>query len=389
MRFAGCTQLLVLIALMGGPQSLYAQQFRVFIGTYTNGDSESEGIYSCVLDAADGTLTEPVLSAEAINPSFLAIHPNGNSLYCVNEVSEGPGRGTGRVTAFSIDSASGALERINGQSSLGGAPCHCNVDATGKWLLVANYVGGNVAVFPIGSDGALSQSSSNVQHTGSSINEQRQEGPHAHSINLSADNAFAYVADLGLDKILIYRFDAQEGVIAPNSPYAVAVTPGGGPRHFSIHPNGKFAYTNNELTAVVTVFSRDAENGGLTPVQELSSLRLDYEGSKGTAECVVHPTGKFLYVSNRGHDSIAAFRIDENTGMLTQIEFEPSGGKVPRNFCIDPTGKWLLAANQASDSIVVFSVDLKTGELEPTGTEISVARPVCIRMAMMPEESDE
>jgi 6-phosphogluconolactonase len=360
-----------------------AQSFRMFIGTYTSGESESEGIYSCVFNADDGTLTQPTLAAEAVNPSFLALHPTGDFLYCVNEVSEGPGRGSGQVTAYAMNRGDGSLERLNTQSSLGGAPCHCNVDAEGNWLLVANYVGGNVVVFPITEDGSLSQSSSGVQHSGSSVNEQRQKGPHAHSINLSSDNQFAYAADLGVDKILIYRFDAQQGIIAPNSPYAVTLSPGSGPRHFSIHPNGLLAYTNNELTSSVTAFRREPESGALTPIQELSTLPTDFEGSNSTAECVVHPTGLFLYVSNRGHDSIAVFAIDEVSEQLTQVEFEPTGGKTPRNFVIDPTGQWLLAENQGSNTIVVFRIDLKTGELEPAGQQIEVPRPVCIRMLAM------
>jgi len=380
MKIFWFTHVLVLFAAMGASMPASAQTFRVYFGTYTSGDSKSEGIYTSVFDTEAGTLTEPVAAAETVNPSFLAIHANGQFLYCVNEVSEGEGRGTGQVTSFAVDSESGLLERLNSQSSLGGAPCHCNVDATGEWLLVANYTGGNVAVFPITDDGALNQSTSMVQHSGSSVNEKRQQAPHAHSINLSSDNRFAYAADLGLDKILIYRFDAQDGVLAPNSPYAVTVSPGGGPRHFSIHPNGRFAFTNNELTSSVTAFSRNDESGGLTPLQEISTLPTDFEGTQSTAECLVHPSGRFLYVSNRGHDSIALLLIDENSGMLEQVEFEPTGGKTPRNFYIDPTGGWLLAANQSSDSVTVFSIDQNTGSLSPNGVQVEVPRPVCIRM---------
>lgn len=363
-----------------------AQQFRVFVGTYTAGDSPSEGIYTCVLDASDGSLTEPVLAAEAVNPSFLAIRPDGQHVFCVNEVSEdgGSGRPTGSVTAFRISSEDGMLERINSQSSLGGAPCHCNVDASGRWLLVANYVGGNVVVFPIAKNGGLSPPSSNIQHEGSSVNPQRQEGPHAHSINLSSDNRYAYAADLGLDRILIYEFNADDGRLIPNSPYAVAVSPGGGPRHFSLSPDNTLAWSNNELTATVTGFRRDVDTGGLTPIQEITTLPEDFDGRRSTAECLVHPSGRFLYVSNRGHDSIAVFRIHEESGMLAPVEIETTGGEEPRNFAIEPTGRWLLAANQRSDSVIVFSIDKDTGELTPTDEQITVGRPVCIRFLAQP-----
>lgn len=367
-----------------GPDPVQAQKFRVFIGTYTADDSTSKGIYSCVLDVADGSLSEPSLAAEAVNPSFLAIHPNGQYLYCVNEISEGPGRPTGTATAFVLDAATGALERINSQTTEGGVPCHCNVDATGRWLLVANYMGGNTVVLPIGRNGGLGPIASNVQHTGSSVDPQRQDGPHAHSVNLSADNQFAYAADLGIDRLLIFRFDADTGIIEPNDPFSVAVSPGGGPRHFSLTPDGKYAYANNELSATVTAFRRDSESGALAPIQEISTLPADFDGRKSTAECVVHPTGKFLYVSNRGHDSIAVYTIDEQTGLLVLVEIQATEGQEPRNFCLDPTGQWLLAGNQQSDSVVVFAVDADTGALTATDHRIAVGRPVCFRMMALP-----
>ncbi|MFN9718961.1 MAG: lactonase family protein [Planctomycetota bacterium] len=354
-----------------------ADTFRVYIGTYTGG--LSKGIYTCEFDSSTGKLTEPRLAAELTNPSFLTIHPSGKFVYAVNEVSEGGGKGQGAVTALKIK-ADGTLEQINQQPSEGGAPCHCNVDATGTSLLIANYVGGNVAVYPIGTDGSLEPMSCNMEHEGSSTDKSRQEAPHAHSINLSSDNRFAYAADLGIDKIMIYRFDEKKHKLTPNNPPAALVTPGGGPRHFAIHPSGKFAYTNNEMTMVVTAFARDPKGGGLYGIQEISTIPTGFEGRKSTAECLVHPSGKFLYVSNRGHETITAFTIDQQTGLLTYVENEPTGGEEPRNFFIDPSGKWLLAENQNSDSVFVFSVDQTSGKLQPTGDSVTVGKPVCIRM---------
>jgi len=356
-----------------------AERHRVFIGTYTSGDSISKGVYSCEFDSETGKLSEPMLAAELINPSFLAIHPSGQFLYAVNEVSEGPGRGNGAVTALKINS-DGTLTKINHQPSEGGAPCHCNVDGTGTNLLIANYGGGNVAVYPIEEDGSLKPVSCNIQHEGSSVDKIRQASPHAHSINLSSDNKFAYAADLGLDRVMIYKFDAKQHMLSPAKQPAAFVTPGGGPRHFAIHPSGKFAWTNNEMTMVVTGFSRQPDDGSLHAIQEISTIPGGFEGRKSTAECLVHPTGKFLYVSNRGHETITAYTVDQETGLLTYVENEPTGGKEPRNFFIDPSGKWLLAENQNSDSVFVFSIDPKTGELTPTGDSIPVGRPVCIRM---------
>ena len=359
-----------------------AERYRVFVGTYTGGDSISKGVYSCEFDAETGKLSEPVLAAELINPSFLAIHPSGKYLYAVNEVSEGPGRGNGAVTALTIN-ADGTLTKINHQASEGGAPCHCNVDSTGTNLLIANYGGGNVAVYPISEDGSLKPVSCNIQHEGSSVDKSRQGAPHAHSINISSDNKFAYAADLGLDKIMIYKLDAEAHTLTPASQPAALVTPGGGPRHFAIHPSSKFAYTNNEITMVVTGFSRNPEDGSLKAIQEISTIPAGFDGRKSTAECLVHPSGKFLYVSNRGHETITAFTIDQETGLLTYVENEPTGGKEPRNFFIDPSGKWLLAENQNSDTVYVFSIDQQTGALKPTGDFVTVGRPVCIRMVKL------
>ena len=372
------TAVVAVVACLSDAAPLAAGTVRLYIGTYTAGDSISKGVYTCEFDDATGQLTEPVLAAELKNPSFLAIHPSGKFVYAVNELSEGGGKGQGGVTALKIE-ADGRLTKINEQPSGGGAPCHCNIDATGTALLTANYGGGNVMVYPIAADGSLQPASCNIQHEGSSVDKSRQEAPHAHSINLSSDNRFAYAADLGIDKIMIYNFDAATHQLTPARQAAALVTPGGGPRHFAIHPSGKFAWANSEMTMVVTGFSRRPEDGSLFAIQEISTIPGGYNGRRSTAECLCHPTGKFLYVSNRGHESIAAYTIDETSGLLTFVENEQTGGREPRNFYIEPTGKWLLAENQNSDSVFVFSINQQTGALDPTGRSIKVGKPVCIR----------
>lgn len=379
LSICGCRPVWFLTALMITMVAANADRYRVFIGTYTSGDSISKGIYTSVFDTESGVLSEPVLAAELVNPSFLALRPDGRTLYAVNEVSEGKGRGNGAVTALTIND-DGTLTKINHQPSEGGAPCHCNVDATGSSLLIANYGGGNVAVYPIDSDGSLRPMSCNIQHEGKSVDASRQEAPHAHSINLSADNRFAYAADLGLDKILIYRFHADTHTLTPANPPSVSVTPGGGPRHFAIHPSGRFAWTNNEITLTVTSFVRDQETGALRATQEISTIPDGFDGRKSTAECLVHPGGKFLYVSNRGHETITVFAVDQETGLLSYVENRSTEGKEPRNFFIEPSGRWLLAENQNSDSVVVFAINEENGTLTPNGQTIRVGRPVCIRM---------
>ncbi len=372
-----CTVACLASSLAWLPQ-IPAQMLRLYIGTYTTGDSSSKGVYTCEFNSETGQITTPVLAAELRNPSFLAVHPSGRFVYAVNEFSEGSGRGRGGVTALLVQ-PDGTLRKINEQPSPGGAPCHCNVDSTGTTLLIANYAGGNVVAYPIAPDGSLQPASSVRQHEGSSIDKSRQEAPHAHSINLSSDNRFAYAADLGLDRILIYSFDAANHTLTPADPPFAAVTPGGGPRHFAIHPSGRFAWTNNEMTMVVTGFRRNANDGSLFAIQEITTIPGGYNGRKSTAECLVHPSGKFLYVSNRGHESITAYTIDETSGLLTYVENENTGGREPRNFFIDPSGRWLLAENQNTDTIVVFSIDAETGALNPAGQSVSVGRPVCIR----------
>jgi len=272
------------------------------------------------------------------------------------------------------------LTPLNQQSSGGAAPCHISLDREGKWLLGANYSGGSVFVLPIGEDGKLGEATALVKHEGRSVDPRRQTAPHAHSINLGPAGRFAFAADLGLDKVLIYRFDAAKGTLTPNDPPFAAAAPGAGPRHFSFHPTGKWAYAINEMNCTVTAYACDAAKGALAPIQSISTLPKGFEGNNSCAEVLVHPLGRFLYGSNRGHDSIAVFAVDAGTGRLTALGHEPTGGKHPRNFRIDPAGKYLLAANRDTNNVVVFGIDAATGGLKPTGHSVSVPGPNCVKM---------
>jgi len=362
-----------LVPLLAG--SLWGQ-YLMYVGTYTG--PESKGIYAYRFDATTGEVTPLGLAGEAKNPSFLAIHPNHKFLYAVGESADGGAWG-GSVSAFALDRATGKLTFLNSAPSGGKGPCHLVVDKTGKNLVVANYGSGAAAVVPIQADGRLGKPSSTIQHIGSSVDHARQQGPHAHSANLAPDNRFAFVADLGLDKVLVYKFDAAKGTIAPNTPPFATVAPGSGPRHFTFHPSGKFAYVINEMGSTVTAFSYDAAGGVLTSLQTISTLPQGFSGKSYCAEVVAHPSGKFLYGSNRGHNSISVFAIDPAKGTLTAVEQTPTDGKWPRNFNIDPTGKYLFAANEQSNDIFIFRIDPATGKLTPTGKKVEVSKPVCIK----------
>ena len=350
-------------------------KFWVFVGTYT--DHGSKGIYRMVLDTASGKLSEPELAAELSDPSFLAIHPSRKYLYTVNE-SSGAGKGGG-VTAFALDAGTGSLTRLNQESTVGDGPCHLVVDATGKNVLVANYGGGSVAVLPIAADGRLGPASDFVQHKGKVFDPKRQGTPHAHSINVDKANHFAVVADLGLDRVFIYKFDPIRGKLTPNDPPSTKLENRSGPRHFAFHPDGKHAYVINEIDCTVTAFDFDADHGTLTAIQTIPTMPIPVEPRHSTAEVVVHPSGKFLYGSNRGHDSIAVYSIEPGTGRLKLVEYEPTQGKTPRNVAIDPTGSYLLAENMGSGTIVVFKVDAATGALEPTGQTVKVPTACCVK----------
>ncbi len=351
-----------------------AESLRVYIGTYTGeGENSSKGIYRSTLDLDTGTLSAPVLAAEVRNPSFVEIHPNGKFLYAVSEAGR-----EGSVFAYAIDKATGDLLLLNDASTGGSGPCHVNVDHAGEHVLVANYGSGSASVIPIGSDGKLGEPTGFVQHEGSSVNPSRQKEPHAHSINPSPDDRFVFVADLGIDKIMVYHLDGQSGKIAANDPPFTATKPGAGPRHFAFAPDGRHAYVINELDNTIVAFDYDSAGGVLKEIQTISTLPEGFAGNSWCAEVRVHPSGKFLYGSNRGHNSIAVYRIDPAAGTLTFVECE-AVDKNPRNFNIDPTGRFCLVAGQDGDSVAVLRIDPATGALEPTGHKIAVSKPVCIR----------
>ncbi len=351
---------------------------RVYVGTYTDG--ASKGIYTLDLDLASGALTPAGVPTAAANPSFLALHPSGRFLYAVNEVGDFGGAKTGAVSAFAVDPTTGGLTLLNQQASGGDGPCHLSLDAEGRHVLVANYDGGSVAVLPIGADGRLGAATSIVKHRGSGPNKERQEAPHAHSIDLDAAGRFALVSDLGTDRVLVYRFDPARGTLTPNAPAAARLAPGSGPRHFTLHPDGRHGYAIDELKSTVTAFTYDGTNGTLEEIQTVPTLPAGFTGANDTAEVAVSPDGKFLYGSNRGHDSLAIFAIDAETGRLTLVGHQPTLGKTPRHFAIDPTGSYLLVANQDSGSIVVFRIDRASGRLTAVGSPASVPKPVCLKM---------
>jgi 6-phosphogluconolactonase len=350
-------------------------EFVVFVGTYTRQDSK--GIYSYRFQSATGQLTPIGVAAETENPSFLALHPNHRFLYAVNEISSFEGQSAGSVSAFAIDGKSGMLTLLNRVSTRGTIPAHLVVDQTGKSLVVANYGSGSVAVFPLKADGSIGASSAFVQHNGSSSGP-RQRGPHAHAVNLSSDNRFVFVPDLGLDQVLSYRLDPGKGTLIANDPPFTKVATGSGPRHFAFHPDGQAAYTLSEMGSLVTVFAYDRAGGTLKQVQTISTLPKEFQGANNSAEVEVHPNGRFLYASNRGHDSLAVFAIDPTAHTLTLVEHVSTQGKMPRNFAIDPTGTYLLAANQNTNNIVIFRIDQKTGRLTSNVGEVKTPSPVCI-----------
>jgi 6-phosphogluconolactonase len=384
-RYSICFALLLISILFLTLLPAYAEpagkqgSYIFYVGTYTEGGSKSKGIYAYRFDSETGQAAPLGLVAETTNPSFVALHPSGQYLYAVNELQNYKGPNTGGVSAFFIDHATGKLTFLNEVVSRGADPCYIIVDKTGKFVLVANYTGGSIAVFPILGDGKIGEASEFVQHTGHGPNEKRQEKAHAHSIDLSPDNRFAFVDDLGLDQLLTYKYDSAKGALSPNDPPFVKLDPGAGPRHFVLHPSGKFAYVVAEMQSSVTALSVDLNSGTLKRMQTLSTLPNGSTGENDDAEIQIHPSGKFLYASNRGHDSIAVFAIDPLRGTMTSVEDVSTGGKTPRSFEIDPTGKFILAQNQKSDSIVIFRIDQNTGKLSATGQKLDVPSPVCVK----------
>lgn len=364
------------------PASPATTRLAVYVGTYTDGGSR--GIYRFEMNTASGAGTDPVLAGESENPSFLALHPGGRVLYAVNELKTFGDAATGAVSAFAIDDATGNLTRLNQQASGGADPCHLVVDRGGGNVLVANYSGGSVAVLPLGLDGRLQPASVVLRHVGTGPNRARQEGPHAHAIVLDPAERFALAADLGADRIFVYRFGAGASSLEPNGPEGVALEPGSGPRHLAWHPSGTFLYAVNELRSTVTAFHYDAGRGALESFQTITTLPAGYSGRNLAAEIAVSPDGSFLYASNRGDDSLAVFRIDAASGVLTPAGRVPTGGRTPRHFAIDPSGRWLLAANQDSDSVIVFHLDPATGRPEPAGRPLTVPKPVCVLFVKAP-----
>lgn len=352
----------------------HGEAWRVYVGTYTSGDSK--GIYQLEFDDSTGATSLAGLAVEAKNPSFLAVHPTMPVLYACSELENGAG-----VAAFAVDAASGRLTLMNGQPA-GGSACHVAVSGNGRYAAVANYGAGSCSVYPVEASGALGSAIGTFQHEGSSVHPQRQTAPHAHSANFDASGRFVIVPDLGIDKLMIYKIAGES--VAPNDPPFAGVAAGSGPRHFDFHPTEPWAYVVNELGNTVTAFRWDGEKGVLETLGSAGTLPEDFAGENTTAHIEVHPSGKFLYASNRGHDSIAVFAIDQSTGMITAKGQTKTGGKTPRNFTQDPSGKFLLAANQNSNDIFVFKIDQDSGALTATGTRIEVPAPVCLVFAKAP-----
>ncbi len=352
------------------------EKLLVYVGTYTTG--KSKGIYLYEMNAKTGALTLKSVQ-DSVNPTFLIIAPDHRHLYSINEIGDFQGTHNGSVSAFSITPETGELLPLNVENSGGSGPCFVAADSKGKNLLVAHYGDGLVSVMPIKADGSVAKISSSNQHTGMSVDKNRQEGPHAHSFYLDPANRFALSADLGTDKVMIYKYDSAKSTITPNVPAFAALPPGSGPRHMAFHQNGKLLFVINELSSTITSFHYNPSKGSMEAIETVSTLPADFKGGNSTAEILIHPNGKFLYGSNRGHDSIAIFKIDATTGKLFLIGNEPAQCKTPRNFRLDPTGQFMIVAGQDSSNLVVFRVDQKTGKLSPAGVNIEAPNPVCIK----------
>jgi 6-phosphogluconolactonase len=376
-------QLLPLASILLTGSALAQDSQLVYFGTYTNPNSGSKGVYVSRFNAATGDLSKPELAAETLSPSFVALHPNGKFLYAVGEQG-GTQKKTGALSAFRIGMPSGKLELVNHVDTGGAGPCYVSLDKTAKVAFTAQYGAGSVSSFQVGEDGALSNAVTVIQHQGSGTDPKRQAGPHAHSIQMAPGNKYAVACDLGLDKVLLYRVDLAKGELASHG--FGTVPPGSGPRHLAFHPNGHFAFVNNEMKMTVSTMAYDGEKGALTLVDTVSTLPQEDRGMAGlsTAETLVHPNGKFVYVSNRGHDTIAVLRCDAVTGKLTLVANVKTEGRTPRNFALDLTGKWMIAGHQDGNSAAVFKVDAETGIPKVTGTRVEVGAPVCMRFLALP-----
>jgi 6-phosphogluconolactonase len=372
--------ILCMVASLSGSRAISSAgtagaQFWVYIGTNSHPPSTSKGIYLYRFDAATGGTTDQGLAAEIGDPGWQAIPPSGKFLYTCATANN---HRTSIVAAFRIDSKTGALTPLNQQPSNGRDTTHVDIDPAGSCAVSANYGSGDISVFPINPDGTLTAPTALISHAGSSVNPDRQKHPYPHSCNFDPSGKFVLVPDLGVDKVYIYRFDANSRSLAAADPPTVTVAPGSGPRHMTFHPNGKFAYLINEMGGTVIAYAWDSSNGQLHPLQTASTLPPGYQGTNTSAEVQILSNGRFLYASNRGPDDLAIFEINPAAGTLTQLGFQPTGGKAPRDFKIDPTGQFLFAANQDSDSVVIFRIDPATGRLSPTGNVLHVPTPICV-----------
>lgn len=353
---------------------------RIFVGTYTEPEqSTSEGVYVYRMDPTSGQLTFESIIKNVINPSYLTVHPQTGHLYTVNEKGTFEGKPAGGVTALSLDPETGEFHLLNKQSSAGEDPCYISIEQTGRFALIANYTSGSLAMLPIESDGNLSAASEVIRHSGSSIHPERQDSPYAHCILPDPTNRFAVAVDLGIDKIIVYRMDLDAGRLHEHA--EAKVEAGSGPRHLIFHPNGQYAYVICELNSTLIAFHYDPEDGTFEEVQSIRTLPQGFDGKNSCADVHITPNGNHLYASNRGHDSLACFAIDADSGQLTLQDHITSGGREPRNFAIDPGGKFLLAANQNSNNIVTFLIDPAMGQLSRTEAEVEVPMPVCIKFA--------
>jgi 6-phosphogluconolactonase len=404
MRRIGYAFILLIAFALLDVQAAPAQDkdFFMYVGTYTGfkyvhhsktwgvGESHSKGIYVSRFHAATGEVSEPELAAQVVNPSFLTISPNHRFLYAVSEdpLSLGPPLDhSSYVSAFAIDQTTGQLRRLNTAPASGTSTCFISIDKTGKYVMMANFGSGSVSVLRVKEDGSLGELTAFIQNIGRSVDPSIQTEPHPHWIGVSPDNRYVIVSDLGLDKVLIFRFDAETGKLSPPDPPFASVYPGGGPRHFAFDPAGKFGYQLSEMSGIVDVYAWDPSKGTLSGVQRARTVPHDFFGGNHSGEIEIHPNGKFLYESNRrtqsefvrGPESIAVLAIDPRNGTLTPVEQVDSGGIMPRNFKIDPTGAYLFSANQLTNNIVLFKIDSTTGRLSKAGTEIKVDTPVCIQ----------
>lgn len=365
-----------------------SKQRLVFVGTYTEPIrfgtgkiliGQGKGIYVYKLDVSSGALEQSGLFGGVPNPSYLAFDPSRRFLYAVNELKEFEGAPTGAISAFSVDASSGNPSFLNRKPSHGTDPCHLTVHPSGRYVLVANFMSGSVCVLPIGEDGALGDATDVIQHQGSSIDPVRQSGPHAHAVTLDNSGRYAFIPDLGLDKLMVYTFDVSRGKLEPHQTPWVETAAGAGPRQLVMHPQGPYAYLINELNSTMTAFRFDQDSGALREIQTLSTLPENFEGASTCAEVQISPSGRFLYGSNRGHDTIVIYAIDQRDGTLTCIGHESTQGKTPRNFVVDPAGEFLIAANQDTNNMVIFRLDPTSGKLIATGYEVDVPTPVCVK----------